>query len=265
MARRRTQFDPARWPALLQPRALARPPARVQPIRRIGPLVPQPPRGGMPGKRTLQPPRPIAPAPAPAPVAAPTTPVSPAAPNLPLDPLYEQQRRGIEDQLAAQLAAIGVEREQIPAITQLLTSRMATQQEESTRQLNEGMNARGLYNSGIRTTDLARSDLGYERQRQDLAMQMAERQRALAQQEAEARAAYQSQLMEALLGLAERTEPMGVPTRAGEAAQEGGGLSPSLQQQAQHNPDHGHGGPNSRNHHGQRHTAMHSHPHRHAK
>jgi hypothetical protein len=201
---------------------------------------------------------------APAPAApAPPSPGAGGIPNLPPDALYEAQRRQLEDQLAAQLAAIGVERDQIPAITQLLTARMATQQEESTRQVNEGANARGLYDSGIRTTNVARSDLGYEQQRQDLAMQMAERQRAIAQQEADARAAYQAQLMEALLGLAERSEPMGVP--AGEAAAAGtpGGLSPAPQQPQQH--EHGHGGPNSRNHHGQHHTKMHTHGHKHAR
>jgi hypothetical protein len=288
MARRRTQYDPARYGfGARRTGPAVRPPVRVQPVKRV--LPGQPVQRVLPGPQPQPPPfgvRPPAPTTPFAPPAnqqqlidarlagqqtpaapAPATPGAGGIPNLPPDALYEAQRRQLEDQLAAQLAAIGVERDQIPAITQLLTARMATQQEESTRQVNEGANARGVYDSGIRTTNVARSDLGYDQQRQDLAMQMAERQRGIAQQEAEARAAYQSQLMEALLGLAERAEPMGVPAggEAAAATAPNGGLSPALQQQEPQQHSHGHGGPNSRNHHGQHHGAMHTHAHRHAK
>jgi len=197
-----------------------------------------------------------------APAAA--APGAPGQPNVPLDPAYEAQRRAIEDALAAELSSIGVQRDQIPALTNLFMTRLATQQGESTRQINEGAAARGIYHSGIRPTDIARSDLGYERERQDYAMSVVQQQQQLAAQEAAARAADQGGLAEALLALAERNRETYAPPGEGEVRDVTGGMAPSLEQQAPKPHDHGHGGPNTRNHHGQRHDRMHSHAHKHA-
>jgi hypothetical protein len=146
-------------------------------------------------------------------------------------------------------------------LTQLFMSRLGTQQEESTRQVNEGAAARGIYQSGIRTTDIARSDLGYERQRQDYAMGVVQQQQELAAREAAARAQAQQGLAEALAALAGRAEETYQPLGDVGGVRD---VAPALQQQAQAPHEHNHGGPNSRNHHGQRHDRMHSHPHRHA-
>jgi hypothetical protein len=108
----------------------------------------------------------------------------------------------LEDALAGELANIGVARDQIPATLQLLRERMDTEQRESLRQVDESVNARGLYNSGIRTRDRDVATQGYDRRRQDLALGAAGDFNTLAQQESAARSNYARGLQELLMALA---------------------------------------------------------------
>jgi hypothetical protein len=131
------------------------------------------------------------------------------APNpsqtLPLSPQFEASRRAASDQLSATLAQIGVAREEIPAMVNMITARMGTDQAFDTNMLNEAMNGRGLYDSGIRAQDTQQLNQGYDRQRQDMAFDVARQYRDLATQESQARLSYEQQLAEMLLELAQET------------------------------------------------------------
>jgi hypothetical protein len=119
---------------------------------------------------------------------------------LPMTAGYESGRRGAEDQLAAQLMAIGVSREQIPAYLAMMGARAGTDQTYATRSLNSNMADRGIYDSGIRPY-LETRDVGipYGRQAQDLALGAAGQYSDLAAQEGGAYLSYDQQLAELML------------------------------------------------------------------
>lgn len=124
--------------------------------------------------------------------------------GLPLSPEFEAQRRALEDQLAQELTAIGVARDQIPAYIRLITERLSTEQAEGERQTNEGAEARGIYDSTIRTTDLGRVRTGFDRSRQDLASDTARQYSDLAARQSGALTGYQGGIAELLLALAQQ-------------------------------------------------------------
>lgn len=148
---------------------------------------------------------------------APPPPQSGAAPGdyFPIDPLYEAQRRAADDALSAELASIGIARDQIPAVRDLLLARMATDQGETNRQINNVMNDRGIWDSGITTANIARSDLQYDRARQDQAFQFQQVLNELLGRESEATLGYDQNLMEAMLALAGRQEETYMPLDVG--------------------------------------------------
>lgn len=123
--------------------------------------------------------------------------------GLPLSPEFEAARRALEDNLAAELAAIGVARAEIPALVELVTQRLATDQAEVERRTNEAANARGVYNSTIRTDDLGDVRAGFDRNRQDFAFDVARMFGELSQRESGARGDYNRSLSELLLALAQ--------------------------------------------------------------
>lgn len=127
------------------------------------------------------------------------------APGLPLSPEFEQGRRMLEDELAAALAQIQVGRDEIPAIVNMIEARLKNDEVDDVRRTNEAANARGLYNSGIRTTDVGRVNQAYGRQRQDVGTEMARTLRDLAGQESTARGGYDRGLLELLLEEGRRT------------------------------------------------------------
>lgn len=122
--------------------------------------------------------------------------------TLMLSPQGEAVRRGLDDELAGTLTRLGVQRDQIPAMVKLMTARLESDQTEDLRQTDEAANARGVYNSGMRTTNRHNVTQGYDRQRQDLASNIAQQFSDLAQQEADARSRYNQGLTDLLLSLA---------------------------------------------------------------
>lgn len=126
-------------------------------------------------------------------------------PNLPLSPEFEAAHRQLDDALSQALTGIGVQRDQIPALLAQLSARMDTDQQESLRQTDEAANARGIYNSGIRTQDRGKVNLGYDRQRQDVANTTAQQYAELAQAESGARSGYAKDLADLYQELARLT------------------------------------------------------------
>lgn len=127
---------------------------------------------------------------------------NPGASSLTLSPQAEAARRGLEDELAATLASIGVARDQIPATLELITARLLSDQEEDLRNTDENANARGIYNSGIRTTDRGRVTQGYDRKRADIAADAAQQLADLAAAESGAYAGFNRSWADVLLDLA---------------------------------------------------------------
>ena len=137
-------------------------------------------------------------APAPTPNPAP----NPGASTLTLSPQAEAARRALEDELSATLASIGVARDQIPATLNLVTTRLLNDQAEDLRNTDETANARGIYNSGIRSTDRGRVTSGYDRKRSDLASDAARQLSELASAESGAHSSFNRSWADILLQLA---------------------------------------------------------------
>lgn len=125
--------------------------------------------------------------------------------GLPLDPLFEAQRRALEDALAAQLQPLGPARDRILAEQNLQQTRLGTNQGVDQRRLMDLMAARGIVNSGIQARDTGRLATDYLRQYQDLANTTAGQLGEVSTAEAGAQAEYQRGLMELLLALANRS------------------------------------------------------------
>lgn len=124
--------------------------------------------------------------------------------GLPLDPIFEMQRRGFEDQLAQRLGMLNPLREQIGAQQQLQSARFDTNEGVDRNRLLESLNARGAYGGGIQSRDMGMLGTDYLRQRQDLANDTASQYGGIAGQEGDARLQYMQQLQEALLAAAGR-------------------------------------------------------------
>ncbi len=145
--------------------------------------------------------------------------------GMPLDPMFEQQRRGLDDSLSASLAGISSQRSMIDPRMQQDLARMGTDQSWNTGLMNESEVGRGMYDSSIRGMDATNLNTQYDRMRQDLANQSAEQYSLLAQDEGNAYLGYNQGLMELLLQSAEgsASDPYSpMPTYGGP----GGGYEP---------------------------------------
>lgn len=122
---------------------------------------------------------------------------------LPESPESESARRQVEDQLAATLSQIGVAREQIAPMVNLMSARFNTDETNATNTLNEDAAERGIFNSGVRQT-LQTRDIGTPigRGRQDLANEASSQYSQLASDEGQAYLDYNQALMQILLSLA---------------------------------------------------------------
>jgi hypothetical protein len=200
---------------------------------------------------------------------APAAPPGLAAPGAPApgvafatNPAYIQGVRGLEDQLAAMLSGITGQRGLLDPQRQLTRTRLGIEETEDTRLLNEGMNTRGIYNSGIRPTEQGKLTQQYGQRYEDVEFAHAQQLAALAQQEAAARATYQSGLGELLLGLAgPMSEDTGLGAFADQMSEE---TRPQAQAGGQVNEPHGPERAGNRvKHHGEWHTRRHQHVHKH--
>jgi hypothetical protein len=124
--------------------------------------------------------------------------------TLPLDSYFEAQRRQIADALSARLGYINPQREQVGAQQALQEARLNTNEGVDQRRMLEALAGRGAFGGGIQARDQGYLSTDYLRQRQDVAQGSADAYSGLAQQESEAQAQYSSQLMEALMALAQR-------------------------------------------------------------
>lgn len=115
--------------------------------------------------------------------------------GLPLSGELEAYRRAAEDNLAASLARVGIQRDQIPAMTNLIIQRLRTDENETNDAIAEASNARGV--RGRR--DFDRAELGFSRQRQDIALDVASQLADLADQESGAHSKYLKDLAEGIL------------------------------------------------------------------
>jgi hypothetical protein len=135
---------------------------------------------------------------------------------LPMTPQFEAGRRGVQDQMNAALAQIGVSREQIPVIANLITQRLATDEGYDNRRLDESLANRGMFDSGtnpyVRGRDIYTP---YGRERQDLAFNIAQQYADLSQAENQAYLEASQAMTELLLDRASDVssqQPLGLPT-----------------------------------------------------
>lgn len=144
--------------------------------------------------------------------------------GLPLSPEFEAGRRALDDALSAQLAEIGMAREEIAATKKLIEARLATDLQEDLRQVDEGANARGIYNSSIRGDNRGRAEFQTGRRLQDVTLDAARQFREMAAAESGARSSYLKGIAE-LLAQAARTAANDENADAGGGSDEGGGGS----------------------------------------
>jgi len=134
---------------------------------------------------------------------------------LPSSPQSEAARRLADDQLAATLAQLGVQKEQIGPMVEMMKARFNTDEGYATKSLNENTGDRGIYDSGIRP-QLQTRDIGvpFGRQRQDLANQASQLYSQNAADTGQAYLDYDQQAMEILLQLANQQateQPLELP------------------------------------------------------
>lgn len=122
--------------------------------------------------------------------------------SLTLSPQAEQLRRSLESELSRELSQIGVAEEQIPAALTVLNARLAADQDEALREANEAANARGVYNSGIRTNSRKRVTDTFDRTRSEVASDVARQYGDLASRKSAAYSNFNTSWAEALLEFA---------------------------------------------------------------
>lgn len=144
---------------------------------------------------------------------------APQALGLPLSPEFEAGTRALEDSLAGELANIGVAQQDIANMVELAKARLATDLADEKRQIDESSNARGIYDSGIRTSDRNKAQFRADRRLVDIGLTAAEQLRQLALQESGARGDYLRDLAELLADSARgaaQDEDAAVPTSPSE-------------------------------------------------
>lgn len=122
---------------------------------------------------------------------------------MPLDPWYESQRRGIEDQLAAALAQYGVAEAQIKPMVDLMMARLQTNRGLDEADLEERLIGRGISQSSIAGDEQRELGTQYEREQQDLALEAARQYADIASGRSGAQLGYTQALQEALLASAQ--------------------------------------------------------------
>lgn len=143
-----------------------------------------------------------------------------------MNPHYQQGLAQLDDALRAELASIGVERNDMEAMLGLVKSRLGFEHQEGLRRVDEGANERGIFNSGIRMRDRGYTDVDFNRRYQDLDLQRLEGTRGLAQREARAHEDRRRGGNDLALRIAEflaQTLPLDVPGTAPEPGGGGGG------------------------------------------
>ena len=129
--------------------------------------------------------------------------------GLPVDPVFEAMRRQYEDELAATLSQLTTEKGQIPLMQELILTRLGRDQALANETSDEDAIARGIFRSGVRGQNLQDIDMGFGRQKADVAQSIGQQYSDLAQAEAEARLAYNRGIDQELLALAERLAQAG--------------------------------------------------------
>jgi hypothetical protein len=135
--------------------------------------------------------------------------------GLPLTGAGEQGNRILEDQLQAALAQITGQRGLVQPGVDLALARLGTDQGIAQANLDESLVGRGIYDSGIRTTDTQELSTQFGRGRQDLALGAAQQYADLDAQAAEAYGEFMRQLQELRLNLASDLAENPPPTTAG--------------------------------------------------
>lgn len=134
---------------------------------------------------------------------------------LPMTPQFEAGRRGLDDQYQANKMNIINQRDLVMPQYQQAKARLDTNKGYDTSRLNENVNERGLYDSGIRSQLMTRDvNLPYGRQFSDLATNAAAQMAGYNTQLADADLAYNQGMAELLLNRAADSAsniPMNVP------------------------------------------------------
>lgn len=127
---------------------------------------------------------------------------APAELGLPLSPEFEAGRRALEDELSGTLASIATSREELMSMVELVKARLATDLADEKRMIDEQMNARGIFDSGVRTRDTNRAQFQSDRTLVDVGLDAAGKLNQLAASESGARSSYLKGLAELLMNAA---------------------------------------------------------------
>jgi hypothetical protein len=136
---------------------------------------------------------------------APGQPGQPGQPTLPLDPIYEAQRQAAQANFDRQMSAIQASGLRLSAEEQVALARLATNEGVDVQQLLENTAARGTLNSSIYGDDRSLLATDAARNRQDLASSIADALGGLSVQAGDVQSNYESDLMAALMGSADRS------------------------------------------------------------
>lgn len=145
--------------------------------------------------------------------------------GLPLTGSFEAGRRGLEDTLSSRLADINAQRGQVKPMTDLSLARLGTFEGQDIDTSSADLGARGIFGPGVGNQVLQDVRAGYDRQRQDLALEVSQMLADLARAESEAQLGYTSGLADLNIDLANQqaVRPMlQAPSRRGRVRRRGG-------------------------------------------
>ena len=128
----------------------------------------------------------------------------PGPAGLPLSSAFEAGRRGLEDAYAGSLGSINAQRGQVQPMLDLNLARLGTNEGESLYQTSADLGGRGIYGPGVGEQVMGDVRSGYDRQRQDMALETARVLNELSQAESETGLGYNQGLTELYLQLAEQ-------------------------------------------------------------
>lgn len=120
-----------------------------------------------------------------------------------MNPFYVQGLAALDAQLDAELTSLGVEQADVLAINNLINARLGIEHQEGLRQVDESSNARGLYNSGIRTRDRGYTDLSFSQRFEDLGIDTGSKLRDIAHRRGQAESAKKMGVADLALRVAE--------------------------------------------------------------
>jgi hypothetical protein len=121
---------------------------------------------------------------------------------LPTSPQFEAAKRELDQELWSTISQLNIAEAQIPAMVELVKSRMNTDMGYEMQGVDESMIDRGLFDSSIRSDNRTSASLPYQRRWQDFQGEVAGQYGEIANRRSGAQTSYNQAIAELLLGLA---------------------------------------------------------------